>query len=49
MQGVSQGWSFVIQLLRATLQPELCPECVTPLPHWGAALPGFAPLIAASY
>ncbi|WP_459938236.1 hypothetical protein [Desulfonatronum parangueonense] len=24
----------------AMLQPELGSQCVTPLPHWGAALPG---------
>ncbi|GAB6057597.1 hypothetical protein JCM31598_07140 [Desulfonatronum parangueonense] len=30
-----------------TLQPELCSWCLTPLPHRGAALPGFNPLIAA--
>ncbi|GAB6059772.1 hypothetical protein JCM31598_28890 [Desulfonatronum parangueonense] len=31
------------------LQPELFPKYVTPLPHWGPALPGFSPLITTCF
>ncbi|GAB6057071.1 hypothetical protein JCM31598_01880 [Desulfonatronum parangueonense] len=41
--GIPIDAKFRDQATGAMLQPELCPECVTPLPHWGAALPGFIP------
>ncbi|GAB6058912.1 hypothetical protein JCM31598_20290 [Desulfonatronum parangueonense] len=47
--GIPINAEFRDQATGAMLQPKLCPECVTPLPHWGAALPGFIPLNATSF
>ncbi|GAB6058471.1 hypothetical protein JCM31598_15880 [Desulfonatronum parangueonense] len=49
VQGYSIDAEFREKATGAMLQPELCPECVTPLPHWGAVLPGFIPLFATSF